>query len=55
MFVSTPGRSGLFFNGERRSVDREAPSGDDGEQVGALEGYDIGEDFPGEPTDEPTD
>ncbi len=38
---------------DRRSLDRE-PCGHDGEQAVALDGYDIDEDFPGEPAEETT-
>ncbi len=38
----------------RRGADREAPSGDHGEETVALEGYDIDEEFPGERTEEST-
>lgn len=39
----------------RRSHDREAPSADGDEDGVALEGYDIDEDFPGEPPEEITE
>ncbi len=38
----------------RRSLDREPSVGDDGEDAVALAGYDIDEDFPGEPSEETT-
>jgi cell division protein ZipA len=39
----------------RRSLDHGAAIGDEGDEAAALDGYDIDEDFPGEPTEDITE